>query len=373
VTSVFCLLPFSVSAQTSAGRLLVTVSDPSGAIIRDAKVTVVGTEDVTKSASPAAVTTSAVGLATLENLPPGRYTIQAEFEGFETVTVKDYRVRAGENRRAITLPIKKVSADMTVGRDKQAAALDPLGNAFSTVLTREQIAALPDDPDEMEAMLKAMAPPGSTIRVDGFSGGKLPPKSQIRSIRLPRMDMFAAQNHGGINGMMFIDITTQPGIGPLRGSTDFAFRDDVLNARNPFSSTKGDEGLQQYGGALSGSLVPNKISFSMSAQGAMQHDTGNLLAALRSRSRCFSRPIGTASPGRSRARSARTTRCASTSSATRSRATTRGSVDSTCPSARTRVSRRTRCSVFRRAAPSAGASSANRVCRCDGPAANHDR
>ena len=68
------------------------------------------------------------------------------------------------------------------------------------MLTREQIDALPDDPDEMEAVLKAMAPPGSTIRVDGFTGGKLPPKSQIRSIRLPRMDMFAAQNHGGMSG-----------------------------------------------------------------------------------------------------------------------------------------------------------------------------
>ena len=41
-----------------------------------------------------------------------------------------------------------------------------------------------------------------TIRVDGFTGGRLPPKSQIRSIRLPRMDMFAAQNHGGMSGMM---------------------------------------------------------------------------------------------------------------------------------------------------------------------------
>src|SRR6185503_10185496 len=141
----FCLLPLHAAAQ---GRLLVTVSDQSGAIIRDAKVTVAGAEDATKVAAPAPVMTSSVGLVTLENLPLGRYTIQAEFEGFETVLVKDYRVRAGDNRRAITLPIKKVSADMTVGRDKQRAALDPLGNAFSTVLTREQIAALPDDPDE---------------------------------------------------------------------------------------------------------------------------------------------------------------------------------------------------------------------------------
>ena len=52
------------------------------------------------------------------------------------------------------------------------------------------------------------------MRMDGFTGGKLPPKSQIRSIRLPRMDQMAAQNHGGMNGMMHIDVMTQPGQRP---------------------------------------------------------------------------------------------------------------------------------------------------------------
>ena len=79
-------------------------------------------------------------------------------------------------------------------------ALDARGSAFSTVLTREQIESLPGRSRRDGSGLKAMAPPGSTIRVDGFTGGKLPPKSQIRSIRLPRMDMFAAQNHGGMGG-----------------------------------------------------------------------------------------------------------------------------------------------------------------------------
>jgi len=143
--------------------------------------------------------------------------VSAAFSGFETVTVKDVRVRAGDNKQKISLPLKRVDEAVTVGRDKQSAALDPLGSSFSTVLTREQIAALPDDPDEMEAALKAMSPPGAVMRVDGFTGGKLPPKSQIRSIRLPRMDQMAAQNHGGIGGMMHIDVMTQPGNGPIAG------------------------------------------------------------------------------------------------------------------------------------------------------------
>ncbi len=140
-------------------------------------------------------------------------------------------------------------------------------------------------------MLKAMAPPGSTIRVDGFTGGRLPPKSQIRSIRLPRMDMFAAQNHGGMGGAHFIDIMTMPGAGPLRGSVDFTFLDDALNARN----------------AMTPRRATSSCSSTASRCRARSSRTGRLLAVGRAEPRSTSRrtsyavlPGGSASPGRCR-------------------------------------------------------------------------
>ncbi len=270
--------------QSSTARVIITVADPSGGVIPGATVSIAmpdPTPQAKAGAAPVApARTNAAGVATVEGLAAGRYTITAEFPGFESVVLKDFRVRAGENRRTIVLPLKKVAEDVTVGRDRQTAGLDPRGNAFSTVLTREQIAALPDDPDEMEAALKAMSPPGAVMRIDGFSGGKLPPKSQIRSIRLPRMDQMAAQNHGGLGGMMHIDVMTQPGSGALGGSIDFGFRDDALNARNPFTPIKGDEGMQTGNLNLSGSIVPNKSSFAISIQQARLFDSGNILAAV---------------------------------------------------------------------------------------------
>ena len=80
-----------------------------------------------------------------------------------------------------------------------------------------------------------MAGPGAVISVDSFEGAALPNKSQIRSIRMSR-DMYAAENHSA--GMVFVDIVTQPGLGPLRGSMDFLFRDDSLNARNAYQPEK---------------------------------------------------------------------------------------------------------------------------------------
>lgn len=273
--------PGTAHAQARPGRLLVTVVDQTGGVLPGAVVRVrPTTPDAPADATTTGVTvaTNDAGIAAIPDLAEGRYDIDASFEGFDPVTLPDVRVRGGDVRRRITLRIKKVDELLTVGRDRQSAGLDPGGAAFSTVLTREQIDALPDDPDELEAALKAMAPPGSTIRVDGFTGGRLPSKSQIRSIRLPRMDMFAAQNHGGFMGAMFIDILTQPGLGPLRGSVDINFLDEALNARNAFTPTRRPEQLRRAGFNLSGTIRPNKTSFSINANGGTQYTSPNLLA-----------------------------------------------------------------------------------------------
>ena len=123
------------------------------------------------------------------------------------------RVRAGDNKQTIVLEIEKLTDEITVGRDKQEAAADARVT-FGSTLTREQVDALSDNPEEMRRQLLDMGGPGAVIRVDSFEGGDLPPKSQIKSIHITR-DTFAAENHNA--GAIFVEIITQPGIGPLRG------------------------------------------------------------------------------------------------------------------------------------------------------------
>jgi len=48
----------------------------------------------------------------------------------------------------------------------------------------------------LQQVLEQMAGPGATMRVNGFTGGRLPPKSQIRSIRF-RQNSFDAEYHEG--------------------------------------------------------------------------------------------------------------------------------------------------------------------------------
>ena len=278
VLTLFGLAPGALAGQrTATGSLRITVHDPSGAVVPAALVQVRGTEDPTVSAAED-VSSDAVGVANAQELPPGKYSVTVSFPGFETRTVPDIRVRAGDNRRDVTLAIQKVDQAVSVGRDPAVSASDPNSDRFNTVLSKEQIDALPDDPDEMEKVLNEMAGPGATIRVDGFRGGRLPPKSQIRSIRFSR-DMFAAENHGG--GMVFVDIVTQPGLGPLRAGLDFTFRDGSLNARNAFADQRQGRGKRSDTFNLSGTLLKDPVRRSRCRpEGASLYDSANVFAAL---------------------------------------------------------------------------------------------
>ena len=114
-----------------------------------------------------------------------------------------------------------------MSRDAREAASDRR-STFGTAMTREQIEALSDDPDEMAQQLQDIAGGNAVIRVDSFEGGRLPPKSAIKAIHITR-DAFAAENH--FAGGLFIDIITQPGIGPLRTNMNMRLRDGSLSGK----------------------------------------------------------------------------------------------------------------------------------------------
>ena len=271
------LLPSLAFAQAATGgRLAITVTDQTDAVIPGAKVTVTRLDGPEPRATQTHDSTEQ-GIATITGLAPGRYSIRVEFPGFENGTLPDVRVRNGDNRQRVVLAIQKVEDTVTVGQDADRAASDPRGSAFGTTLTREQIDALSDDPDELKRQLQDLAGPGALFRVDSFEGAQLPPKSQIRMIRISR-DAFAAENHfaGGIQ----IDILTQPGIGPIRGNVSSRIRDGSMTGRSPFVQKKGPERSQDYNMGLSGSLARNRTSFNLNLGGVASFITPNLNAAL---------------------------------------------------------------------------------------------
>jgi hypothetical protein len=261
------------SAQARPTRLTVTVADQTGAVVPGATVSITAAD----GRAPEPIVSQGDGTAVFTGLAVGQYQVTVEFPGFQTAKVADVRVRAGENRTGVTLSLDKLEDTVTVGQDERTAAADPRGRAFGSAMTREQIDALSDDPDEARRQLQEMVGGSAVVRVDSFEGAQLPPKSQIRSIRVSR-DAFAAEFHQA--GGIFIDIVTQPGGGPTRAGFQYRLRDGSMSGRSPFTPKKGQERIQDYSTSIGGTLVRNKVGYSLNFNGTSSFDTPNLNAAL---------------------------------------------------------------------------------------------
>jgi hypothetical protein len=273
ITAVAILLalaaaPAAAQSQAQRGRLIVTVNDSTGGYLPAALVTIAGAEDATRAKIEPLRTTN-TGIAIFDNLVPGRYTVVAEYSGFEKATPKETRVRTGDNRYTMVLTLARFTESVTVGRDQQEAGSDRV-STFGSMLLPSQIAELSDDPAIMRQQLEDLAGPGVTIAVDSFEGGQLPNKSQIRSIRISR-DQFAAESHfaGGIR----IDIVTQPGSGPIQGRFGTNVYSSRLDGTNPLVGVTPPTLNRSGNGGVSGGLLKDRLSFNLNVNGFNNYST----------------------------------------------------------------------------------------------------
>ena len=264
------LLAGSAFAQSDrSATVLITVLDETRGVLPGATVTLAGLESASKATVIKPAPTDKQGQVKFESLTPGRYAITAEFPGFQTRTVPDVRIRTGENKQVVVLPLDRLESSVTVERDKQQAAADR-DITFGTVLTREQIEALSDDPDELRRQLMDIAGPDAKILVDSFEGRELPPKAMIKSIRITR-DQFAPEVHYA--GEFRIEVLTQPGIGPVRGNVRMGFYDSATDGRNPLVGQRGPAQSLMYGVGLNGTLISQRSSFYLNFNGQDSYST----------------------------------------------------------------------------------------------------
>jgi hypothetical protein len=254
-------------ASEARVSLSVRVLDPSGAAIPGASVTVESASGELRES-----VTDAKGAVRLDALPREPILIRASISGFET-RERSLAPTPGKHEVELTLPLARLSEDVAVKPDERASA----SQGFGSVLTAAEIAALPDDPEELEELLKRMAGPGAVLRVNGFSGGRLPPKSQIRQIRF-QMNPYSAEYHEA--GHPRVDIVTKPGLGSWRTGVRSSARSSRLNARPPLAPGRAADAYQRYGVTLDGPLQSERTSFSMTFDGRLSDGARTLFGAL---------------------------------------------------------------------------------------------
>src|SRR5690349_1222962 len=248
-----------VFAQQRPGLLKGQVLDELGGAIVGASVTVIDSKGVEKS-----VVTNDSGTYVVNGLAPGKYTVRAVNAGFAMTETPDVEVVSGKPvQHDITLKVAIEEQKVTVNTDNRELSTEPENNAGAIVLKDQDIDALPDDPDDLAAALQALAGPsagpnGGQIFVDGFTGGRLPPRASIREIRINSNPFSAEYDRLGFGR---IEILTKPGTDRFRGQASFNFNDDALNARNPFADSRPAIQTRQYGGNFSGPISKKKASF----------------------------------------------------------------------------------------------------------------
>lgn len=251
------LLTSIVFGQSTNGTLRGRVADIAGAIIIGADVTVTGPDGAERKAQ-----TNQSGEVVF-SLPPGKYTVRVINPGFALYENTEVNVAGGHSLTLdIALGVTLQETQVTVA-EETGVNTDPAANASALVLRDQNIESLPDNPEELDAALRALAGPGAgpnggEIFIDGFSGGRLPPRDTIREIRINQNPFSAEYDRLGFGR---IEILTKPGTEKFRGEFEFDFEDESFNSRNPFSTNRPPFQVRTFGGNFAGPLVKKRASF----------------------------------------------------------------------------------------------------------------
>jgi hypothetical protein len=206
-----------------------TVVDPSDASVSHASV-YVHSETLQRD-----TTTDDTGRFSLA-LPPGAYNVMIVSPGFEpyVTNVKLTSKDASANIHAkLVIATQAEEINVPSGDTTTTGAAD---NKSALVFKGDALKTFSDDDDTFQKQIQALAGSGDgqngpTMYVDGFSGGKFPPKNTIREIRINQNPYSAEYSELGYGR---IEIFTKPGTDKFHGQFFSSGNDSSFNTSNPY-------------------------------------------------------------------------------------------------------------------------------------------
>jgi len=278
-----CLGPTAV-AQYEQATISGAVRDSQGRAIPDARVQVQHNET---NFVRSTMSTKA-GIFFLNALPLGSYTFVVARDGFAEVRLTGIRLAVGETRTVdVTLRPAQHSDDVFV--TARLSEIDQASSAVGTRMQNEQINELPLNGRNWASMLPLIAgavDPGAAdqrsvrfaghgrddnnFTLDGVDAGGIsnqPQKSQIRlavptsSLAEFKVDSTLFPAETGVGTGAQIVMASSGGTNAYHGDVFEFFRNDILDARNPFALQKQPFRLNQFGANIGGPIVKNRTFF----------------------------------------------------------------------------------------------------------------
>lgn len=292
------LLPLTSHAQVTTGGIVGRVTDPSGAVVVNAKVTLENVQTGEKSETSASET----GDYSFRGLTPGTYNLTIAAAGFSTAQVTNIPVRAAEignhdvqlklgatttsvSVTSSTVALETASSQLGTTLEERAVRDLPLnGRNFTQLLVLTAGAATsgasgiwgnPQAGDYRQPSINGQDTNSTGFVLDGtnnrsnFSGGIsiAPVVDDIEEFKV--VSHSDSVEYGGYLGG-YVNVVTKGGTNNFHGAAWEFLRNDKLDARNPFKPKVNMLRQNQFGANFGGPVFRNKLFFFGSYQGFRQ-------------------------------------------------------------------------------------------------------
>src|SRR5580704_2150040 len=277
-----CAALGTLTAQTPTATLVGTVLDPAGAAVQGAKVEVrdTGTNEVRS------ITSDQKGEFTVPHLNPGIYTVNVTKEGFQVLSEKGLELQLDqEARMEYHLRLGSLSEKVEI------TASNPLINTENgskgDVMVAQEMVEMPLDGRSfsdlaflMPTVLPSVAVSGGGFQssfvtngqrgdnvnfvIDGFNNRNPRHGSPQAVPNLDAMQEFKMETTGysaesGRTSGGLMTMVLKSGTNQIHGSLFEFLRNDKMDARNFFATSKPELRRNQFGGLISGPVEIPKL------------------------------------------------------------------------------------------------------------------
>ncbi len=296
------VLAVALVGQDTTGALTGTVSDPSGASVAGAEVTLLNTQTgFTRTAR-----TAEAGEYRIPFVPPGVYDVTVKNQGFKTQTQQALRVEI-QQTRTVNFALELGATAETVVVQSTSPLLETETSQAGTVIKNDQVNNLPLNVRQFMQLtfLSPMVTPATgdfrsteinrdvtmpaaagqrpeqnNYQIDGIDNREsgrngfavAPPVDSVSEFKV---QTGLAPAEFGRGGGVIINVLTKSGTNQYHGSLYEFLRNNEFDARPFFSSRTNPLKRNQFGGALGGPIRKDKLFFFGNYEGLQQAATGN--------------------------------------------------------------------------------------------------
>lgn len=271
-------------AQTVTGGVTGSVTDPSGAVIAGAKVSLINslTNQTTVQ------TTGAAGSFNFRQILPGTYDVQITATGFKAYSRTGIIVTTSTQVDLHQIKLEIGAVSQTVMVSGQANRVETSTSSMTGLVTPSQITSMPNEGRNYLASLRTL--PGVTegsgggtptinggqsgqalVQLDGIgfadngvqrTGGNYTPNIEVISQIKVMISNYSAE-YGARSGGL-INVTTKSGTSQFHGAGYYFNRNEIYDARGYFNTTRSRDRFHNPGYDIGGPIYIPGTSFNAS-------------------------------------------------------------------------------------------------------------